>query len=58
MLPEDDFILLSVVNTYLRDGGTLGDFCAGYNAEEGEVIARLKGLGYEFCKESNAFKPA
>lgn len=50
--------MLSVVNTYLRDGGTLGDFCAGYNAEEGEVIARLKGLGYEFCKESNAFKPA
>lgn len=52
----DDNILLSLVNTALRDGETLSDFCARYNAEEEELIKRLAAAGYAFDEESNAFK--
>ena len=55
-LPADDNILLSVVNTYLRDNGSLADFCAEYGVEEGGVISRLKRAGYAFDEENNCFK--
>lgn len=55
-LPVNDNILLSLVNTALRDGETLGDFCARYGAEEGEVISRLAVAGYKFDEENNTFK--
>ncbi len=55
-LPVDDFILLSFVNTKLRDEfSSLSDFCLSYGAEEGEVAARLAALGYEYNEEKNAF---
>ncbi|MDE6691339.1 MAG: DUF4250 domain-containing protein [Clostridia bacterium] len=55
-LPFDDNILLSLVNTALRDGDTLGDFCARYGAEEEELTARLAAAGYAFDEEGNCFK--
>lgn len=55
-LPADDNILLSVVNTYLRDNGSLADFCAEYGVEEGEVFSRLKRAGYAFDEDGNRFK--
>ena len=55
-LPVDDNILLSLVNTALRDGDSLDDFCARYGAEEGEVITRLAAAGYAFDEEQNSFK--
>ena len=55
-LPEDDFILYSLVNTYLRDNGSLEDFCAHYCADEGEVIRRLERAGFVFDGAQNAFK--
>ncbi|MCM1546554.1 MAG: DUF4250 domain-containing protein [Clostridiales bacterium] len=56
MLPSDDNILLSLVNTALRDGDELADFCARYFAEEEEVLARLTAAGYHYDEESKAFK--
>ena len=55
-LPADDNILLSIVNTALRDGETLADFCARYSVEEGEVFLRLKSAGYAFDEEGKRFK--
>lgn len=55
-LPADDNILLSLVNTALRDGDDLRGFCAAYGAEEAELIPRLAAIGYEYDGESNSFK--
>lgn len=54
-LPADDFILLSLVNTALRDGDDLCGFCARYGANEREVIDRLAAAGYKFDEGANAF---
>jgi len=56
-LPEDDFILLSYINTKLRDAySSLAEFCEDCGAEEGEIISRLGALGYKYDEEENAFK--
>ncbi|MCM1438515.1 MAG: DUF4250 domain-containing protein [Roseburia sp.] len=55
-LPEDDNILLSLVNTALRDGDGLEDFCAEYGAETEELLSRLAAAGYAFDKQNNSFK--
>ena len=55
-LPSDDAILLSFVNTKLRDEfSSLSDFCECYGAEEGEVVSRLAALGYKYDEDQNAF---
>ena len=54
-LPLDDNILLSLVNTFLRDGGELQDFCGRYGGETEEVVSRLGALGYTYCESANAF---
>ena len=55
VLPTDDNILLSLVNTKLRDGDTLADFCAAYGVEEGQLISRLARAGYRYDEEGGAF---
>ncbi len=49
-LPVDDNILLSLVNTRLRDGDALADFCAEYGADEGELTERLARAGYAIAE--------
>ncbi len=48
--------MLSLVNTRLRDGQELSDFCADYCVGEDELVARLFGAGYAFDGEENKFK--
>ena len=55
-LPVDDNILLSLVNTALRDGDTLSDFCARYGAEEEELTKRLALAGYAYDEDNDCFK--
>ena len=56
-LPADDFILLSVVNTKLRDEyPSLESFCAGENVDETELCVRLKKAGFAYDKRQNAFR--
>ena len=55
-LPVDDNILLSLVNTKLRDGASLDDFCAEYGAEGAELTERLLRAGYAYDEDSNSFK--
>ncbi|MDE5667221.1 MAG: DUF4250 domain-containing protein [Clostridia bacterium] len=59
ILPADGFILLSLINTKLRDEySSLDELCGEEGLEKEEVCARLGGLGYRYCPESNSFKSA
>ena len=56
MLPKDPFILLSFVNTKLRDEyPSLSELCAALDADEGEITAALDGLGYAYDRDRNQF---
>ena len=57
-LPADDFILLSLVNTKLRDCySTLSALCDEESVSKEEIIARLSALGYIYDENKNAFIP-
>ena len=55
-LPVDDNILLSLVNTRLRDGASLDDFCAEYGVTQAELLKKLSEAGYAYDEENNSFK--
>lgn len=55
-LPQDPFILLSYVNTLLRDRyPSLTELCRAEDAEEETVRAALSAAGYEYSGERNQF---
>ena len=55
-LPQDPVMLLSYVNTQLRDNyGSLDELCASLMAEKGEIIEKLKNINYEYDADKNAF---
>ena len=57
ILPEDDFILLSVINTKLRDEySSLEDLCEEEGVSIEEICTRLKALGYAYTPEYASFK--
>lgn len=56
-LPSDDNILLSLINTKLRDNySSLKELCEEEEADEEEIISRLARLGYAYDKDKNTFK--
>lgn len=56
MLPKDAVILLSVVNTFLRDKYlTLSALCEDLDVDEAELKKRLFEIGYEYSAEQNRF---
>lgn len=56
-LPADDFILLSFINTKLRDNyGSLEELCDDLDFSADEIISRLSALGYEYCQDDNVFR--
>lgn len=58
MLPQDPNILLSVVNTKLRDEyGSLDALCDGLDADQAELTEKLGALGYAYDPDTNQFKP-
>ena len=57
MLPKDPFILLSLVNTKLRDGcENLSELCAALDADETEIRDTLAALGCRYDPDANQFK--
>lgn len=55
-LPNDKFLLLSFVNTKLRDNFTsLSAFCEEFNVTPEEVEEKLKSIGYTYDKALNKF---
>ena len=56
MLPEDPIMLLSYVNTQLRDFyPSLQEFCAAENADAESLRERLKTVNYEYDEKRNQF---
>ena len=55
-LPNDPVMLLSFVNTQLRDHyPSLEEFAAIYQIDAAEVISALKNIDYEYDSATNQF---
>lgn len=55
-LIKDGGMLLSVVNTKLRDGDmNLIDLCEEWDVSECELNARLNAIGFYYDEDKNAF---
>ena len=56
MLPSDPIMLLSVVNTKLRDRyASLDALCEDMDVRRDEIEAKLAEAGYAYHRESNQF---
>ncbi|MCO8193788.1 MULTISPECIES: DUF4250 domain-containing protein [Anaerofustis] len=56
-LPKDPIILLSFINTKLRDFyPNLHELCMDLSVDEEEIINKLSSVGYEYNKERNCFE--
>ncbi len=55
-LPKDPFILLSVINTKLRDNySSLDDLCDDLQQNKVQIISELESIGYTYDESSNSF---
>ncbi len=56
MIPKDPVMLLSYINTQLRDFyPSLEALAEGLEIDKAEVIEKLRGIDYEYDKERNQF---
>ena len=56
MIPKDPVMLLSFVNTQLRDKcSSLNDFCREYNVDKENIISTLEAINYEYSTDENKF---
>lgn len=57
MLPNDPIILLSYVNTKLRDDyADLDDLCGSLGIARDDLCDRLAPLGYTYNRKNNRFQ--
>lgn len=57
MLPNDPAILLSVINTKLRDQySSLTALCDDLDVSEEEIKNKLSAIGYEYDQSQNRFR--
>ena len=55
-LPKDPFMLLSVVNTKLRDYySTLDALCDDLGENKEDIVSALSAVGFEYDKERHQF---
>ena len=55
-LPNDPIILLSYINTKLRDNyATLDILCDDLEIDKDEIIGKLGEAGFEYSEELNKF---
>ena len=55
-LPKDPALLLSVVNTKLRDYyPTLDALCEDMDIEKKELVSKLEDIGYEYDENKKQF---
>ena len=55
-MPQDPVMLLSFVNTQLRDNyASLDELCASMMADKDEIVKKLKTVGFEYDAGRNAF---
>lgn len=56
MIPKDPMMLLSYVNTQLRDFyPSLDALAEGLELDKDELVEKLKGVGYEYDTQLNKF---
>lgn len=56
-IPKDPAILLSYVNTMLRDEyHSLDELCRSLDIDRKELENKLSAIGYEYSPEHNRFK--
>lgn len=56
MIPKDPAILLSYVNTKLRnDYKSFDEMCDDMELDGGEIINKLETIGYKYKSERNQF---
>ena len=56
MLPQDPMILLSYVNTKLRDEYvSLDELCAALDADREELVRKLEGVNYTYSPKRSQF---
>lgn len=56
-LPADNYILLSLINTNLRDDySALSDLCEEEGVDADEITSRLSSIGYSYEVQTNSFK--
>ena len=55
-LPKDPVMLLSLINTKLRDfNSSLDDFCKENNLNEDEIKKKLEMIDYHYNEDRNQF---
>ncbi len=55
-LPQDPIILLSYINTQLRDFySSLEELCSAFELESEEIIQKLNQIGYVYDVSLNKF---
>lgn len=56
-LPKDPMLLVSVLNTKLRDYyNNLEELCADLDVNKQELLERLSTIDYEYDAQSNQFR--
>ena len=57
MIPKDPVMLLSYINTQLRDFyDSFEDLCKALDLDENEIKQTLSSIGYEYNDSLNQFK--
>ena len=57
-MPNDPFILMSYLNTQLRDHyDSFAELCKRVGADAAEIEEKMKTIGYYYCAEQNQFRP-
>ena len=55
-LPRDPVMLLSVVNTKLRDEySSLAELCASCSIKEADITGKLNSINYHYDNSTNQF---
>lgn len=55
-IPRDPFILLSYINTKLRDDyASLDELCKSLDIDAEELQTKLRSIGYVYNPETNRF---
>ena len=56
-IPDDPAILLSYINTKLRDEfSSLDELCKSLCISESEIMRKIDSIGYVYSEETNSFK--
>ena len=56
-LPNDPFMLLSVINMKLRDNySSLDELCEDMDVSRAEIEEKLKSAGFEYDESSRSFR--